>query len=162
MELKEMPVANAEMLIRRPVDEVFEAFIDPASTTKFWFSKGSGRLEPGKKITWEWEMYGHSAEIDVKAVEKNRRILIEWPGQHGKTTVEWQFQARPDGTTIVGVTNSDLKGSPDDIVKEALDSTGGFSWVLAGLKAYLEHGVILNLVPDRFPDAIVPSWKAKN
>ena len=41
------PVAKAEMLIRRPVAEVFEALINPTITTKFWFTRSSGRLEPG-------------------------------------------------------------------------------------------------------------------
>jgi uncharacterized protein YndB with AHSA1/START domain len=36
------------MLIRRPVAEVFEAVVDPDVTTKFWFTRSSGRLEPGK------------------------------------------------------------------------------------------------------------------
>ena len=43
------PIAKAEMLIRRPVAEAFEAFVDPAITSNFWFSKGSGRLESGNK-----------------------------------------------------------------------------------------------------------------
>jgi hypothetical protein len=33
-------------------------------------------------------------------------------------------------------------------------STEGFAFVLAGLKALLEHNVTLNLVLDRFPDGI--------
>lgn len=36
---------NTGMLIRRPVMDVFEAFIDPDITTTFWFTKSSGRLE---------------------------------------------------------------------------------------------------------------------
>jgi uncharacterized protein YndB with AHSA1/START domain len=43
------PCAKAEMLIRRPVSEVFEAFVDPAITSKFWFTRGSGRLEAGRR-----------------------------------------------------------------------------------------------------------------
>lgn len=31
-------IAKTEMLIRRPVAEVFEAFIEPEITTKFWFT----------------------------------------------------------------------------------------------------------------------------
>jgi uncharacterized protein YndB with AHSA1/START domain len=42
------PVAKAEMLIRRPVAEVFEAFVDPEVTRNFWFTRGSSRLEAGK------------------------------------------------------------------------------------------------------------------
>ena len=34
------------------------------------------------------------------------------------------------------------------------DSTQGFSLMLAGLKAFLEHGVRLNLVGDRYPKGV--------
>jgi len=40
---------NTGMLIRRPVAEVFEAFIDPDITTQFWFTRSSGRLEPANR-----------------------------------------------------------------------------------------------------------------
>jgi uncharacterized protein YndB with AHSA1/START domain len=152
MALKRPPVANAAMLIRKPVAEVFEAFVNPDITTKFWFTRGSGRLEVGKPVKWDWEMYGFSIHVHVKVIEKNSRILIEWPGQRGQTTVEWIFTSRPDGTTFVDVTNKGFQGDDDQVVQEALDSTGGFSWVLAGAKALLEHDIQLNLVRDRFPE----------
>jgi uncharacterized protein YndB with AHSA1/START domain len=152
MALKHPPVAQAAMLIRKPVAEVFEAFVNPDITTQFWFTRGSGRLEPGKQVTWEWDMYHFSIPVEVKAVEKNSRIVIDWPGQGGQTTVEWVFTARPDGTTFVDVTNKGFHGDDDAMVRQALDSTGGFTWVLAGAKAFLEHNIQLNLVRDRFPD----------
>lgn len=40
-------VAKAEMLIRRPIAEVFEAFVDPAITARFWFSRGDAASKPG-------------------------------------------------------------------------------------------------------------------
>jgi hypothetical protein len=40
--------AKAEMLIRRPVAEVVEAFVDPAVTSRFWFTRSTGRLEVGR------------------------------------------------------------------------------------------------------------------
>lgn len=43
-------VARAQMLVRRPAAEVFPAFADPAVTSRFWFSKGSGRLEHGVEL----------------------------------------------------------------------------------------------------------------
>ncbi len=93
MTLEHAPIAKTQMLIRKPVAEVFEAFVEPAITTKFWFTKSSGRLETGKKIQWDWEMYGVSAQLVVKAIEANRRILIEWSG-YGTTLVEWLFTPR--------------------------------------------------------------------
>jgi hypothetical protein len=35
-----------------------------------------------------------------------------------------------------------------------VNSTEGFSLVLAGLEAFLEHNIKLNLVADRFPKGI--------
>ena len=152
--LNETYIAKAEMLIRKPVAEVFEAFVDPAITSKFWFTKGSGRLETGKKIKWDWEMYGLSEEITVKSVEPNKRIPIEWPAYGAPTTVEWVFTTREDNTTFVSITNAGFRGDEDEIVNQVMSSTEGFTLVLAGLKALLEHNVILNLVSDRFPDRL--------
>ncbi len=155
MKINPAPSAKAEMLIRKPVAEVFEAFVNPALTSKFWFTKGSGRLEAGKQIQWDWEMYGHSVQVSVKAIEENKRILIEWPGYGAPSTVEWFFAPRADNTTFVSITNTGFSGDGDEIVKQVAESTEGFTLVLAGLKALLEHNILLNLVPDRFPDAHV-------
>lgn len=153
MSIQHMSIARAEMLIRKPVAEVFEAFVNPAITSRFWFTKGSQRLEAGKQIRWDWEMYGHSIQIDVKAIEENKRILIEWPSYDSPTAVEWFFTARPDDTTFVSITNTGFIG--DKAIEQAIESTEGFTLVLSGLKAFLEHNIILNLVSDRFPDAVV-------
>ncbi|MCP1310350.1 SRPBCC family protein [Paenibacillus tyrfis] len=153
--LHQAPAAKAEMLIRRPVEEVFEAFVEPAVTTRFWFTKSSGRLEAGKSVRWDWEMYGVSTNVHVKEIEENRRILIEWEESYGYTTVEWIFTRRADTETFVTVTNTGFQGDGDDIVKQAIGSTEGFTIVLCGLKALLEHDIVLNLVSDKAPDAHV-------
>lgn len=157
--IKQSPVAKSETVIRRPVDEVFNAIIDPAVTTKFWFTKSSGKLEPGKRVRWDWEMYGVGTDVDVKAIEPNKRILIEWDSYVGRTPVEWVFEARPDNTTKVTVTNYDFQG--DDIAKQAIESTQGFTFMLSGMKAWLEHKVILDLVADKNPDHHVEGWKGR-
>jgi uncharacterized protein YndB with AHSA1/START domain len=147
-------VAKAEMLIRSPVTRVFDAFVDPEITSKFWFSRGSAKLEEAKTVRWDWEMYGFSAEASVKALEPNKRILVEWTAYGGPTDIEWVFMPRPDGTTFVSITNSGFSGSPREIATLAVGSTEGFSFVLAGAKALLEHGIQLILVRDRFPDGL--------
>jgi uncharacterized protein YndB with AHSA1/START domain len=154
LQLKQAPIAKTGMLIRKPVAEVFEAFIDPDITTKFWFTKSSGRLEAGKQVQWDWEMYGISIPVTAKAIEPNKRIVIEWPGYGSPTTVEWIFAPQDDGTTFVSITNAGFRGDGDALVKQATESVQGFSLVLAGLKALLEHDVRLNLVADRFPKGI--------
>ncbi|MDG0809300.1 SRPBCC family protein [Cohnella rhizosphaerae] len=144
------------MLVRRPVEEVFEAFVDPSVTTRFWFTKSSGRLAEGARVRWEWEMYGAAAEVDVLAIEPNRRIKIRWGDEtNGFTQVEWTFTDRGANETFVSVVNSGFQGDGDAVVAQALDSTGGFNMVLCALKALLEHGIELNVVADKAPDAHV-------
>lgn len=152
MQIKTTPIAATAMLIRKPVAEVFEAFVNPAITSKFWFTKGSGRLQVGEQIRWDWEMYNHFELVTVKAIEVNKRILIEWDSYGTLTPVEWLFTSPSDTTTFVSITNSGFGGDADEVVKQTLDITEGFALVLAGAKAYLEHNICLNLVADRFPE----------
>jgi uncharacterized protein YndB with AHSA1/START domain len=151
MRVEHAPAAKAEMLIRRPVSEVFQAFVDPAITTKFWFTKSSGKLEPGADVRWEWEMYKVSTTVSVKAVEENSRILIEWDPD-SPTEVEWRFSSGEDDTTFVRITETGYKGNGDEIVARAIGSTGGFTLVLAALKALLEHNIVLTVVADAHPE----------
>ena len=125
MRLSKVPVAKTGMLIRKPVEEAFEAVVNPEITRKFWFSKGSGRLETGKRVRWTWESYDVSIEVNANVVEPNKRILIEWPGYSGPTRVEWTFQALPDATTFVRITESGWMGNADQLVRYVADSTQG-------------------------------------
>lgn len=146
--------AKAEMLIRKPVSEVFQAFIDPEITSKFWFTKGSDKLEEGKSTVWTWEMYGFSLTVLTKVIEKNKRIVIEWGNSGEETMVEWIFSPLDDKETFVSITNYNFQGEVDKILSEVRNSTEGFTLVLAGAKAFLEHQIQLNLVLDRFPQGL--------
>jgi uncharacterized protein YndB with AHSA1/START domain len=157
MQLTERPAAKSQMLIRKPVGEVFEALVDPAITSRFWFSRSSGRIETGKRLRWDWEMYDVFTNVEVKEVDPDRRILIEWNGPDNPSLVEWTFEPRGDSRTFVRVRNWGFgsEADTDAIVAEAINSTEGFTFLLASLKAFLEHDIELNLVPDHAPDAIV-------
>lgn len=151
--LTKPPVAKTAMLIRRPVAEVFAAVVDPAITSKFWFTHGSGKLEPGVQVEWTWEMYGFTVGVNVLEVEENARVLVEWMVPESPTTIEWVFTSLPEGT-FLSITNSGFPGDGDAAVASAVDTTEGFTFVLAGMKAYLEHGIQLKLVADRFPQGL--------
>lgn len=152
-ELTEPAVAHTAMLIRKPVSQVFEAIVDPAVTAHFWFSKGSGRLAVGRTVRWEWEMYDVAIDVMATVIETDKLIVMEWPGYSGPTTVTWKFRQVPDGT-FVEVEETGWTGTGDELLKFVRESTGGFTWTLAGLKAFLEHGLQLNLVADRFPKGV--------
>jgi uncharacterized protein YndB with AHSA1/START domain len=147
--------SEAQMLIRKPVSEVFQAFIDPELTKHFWFTKGSDKLEEGKTVTWEWEMYNFSSKVVVKEIVVNQKIVIEWFTSEKPTTVEFYFKTLSDGSTFVSIKHYGFGKTGDELLETIKDSTGGFTIVLAGLKAYLEHNINLNLILDKFPKEIM-------
>jgi uncharacterized protein YndB with AHSA1/START domain len=157
LQLTRPPVGKAEMLIRKPVAEVFAAFIDPAITSKFWFTKGSGKLVPGAQVRWDWEMFNVSSTVFVEEVAEDKLIRVAWGEGEARTSVEWTFTPRGDNATFVSIVNSDFSGDGDELVSQAIGSTEGFTIVLAGCKAWLEHGIALNLVADRFPEGFEQS-----
>ncbi|MGW0197568.1 SRPBCC family protein [Nonomuraea sp. NPDC003201] len=148
--LTKIPDVQTAMLIRRPPAEVFEAFADPEVTTRFWFTKSTGRMTPGARLQWTWEMYGVSTNVLVKEVEEGSRILFQWNEDH-PLTVEFRFTPYGQDVTFVEVTESGLTGSGDEIVAHVAGSTGGFTIVLCAAKALLEQNIELNAVRDRHP-----------
>jgi uncharacterized protein YndB with AHSA1/START domain len=138
------------MLIRRPIADVFNAFVDPAVTTKFWFSRSTGVLAVGETVTWYWDFYGVSGDVVVKALETNKRLAYEWP-----TPVEMNFTPKGDGSTFVSIVASGFIGTDDEKVSQAFDSTEGFNLVLSACKVFLEHGIDPRIIPDKNPDGWV-------
>lgn len=146
-----MPVVEAQMMIRKPVETVFQAFIDPEITRNFWFTKASDKLAVGKTVIWEWEMYAVSTEVFVKGIRENEKITIEWG--EPKTTVDFEFTRLTNETTYVVIKNYGFTQTGDGLLQTIKDNTGGFTTVLDGMKAYLEFNIQLNLISDKFPQA---------
>lgn len=142
---------KATMMIRKPINEVFNAFIDPAITSNFWFSKGSGKLVEQGNFIWSWEYYNISVPLKVESIIENEEIIIHWGSEENAATVKWNFKPLSPSKTFVTITNYNFACPSDRLIAELMDSTGGFTIVLAGLKAYLEYGIQLNLITDKWP-----------
>lgn len=146
--------AEAGMLIKKPIAEVCEAFVNPEITTNFWFTKSSGKLEEGKELLWTWEMYGVDVPVKILKLVPNEKIEIEWGNLDQLSKVKWVFKKLSENETFVSIVNDDLKGNTDQLKAVIRDSTGGFTLVLAGCKMWLEHGIKANFIQDRFPSAL--------
>ena len=138
-------ITECQMLIRKPIAEVFNAMIDPKETTQFWFTSSSGKLEQGKKVIWKWEMYGVEAEVEVIEIIQNQKIHFNWGEE---VTFEYQKISENETVLIIKEFGYTLEG--EDLIQKIKDSTGGFTTVLDGMKCWLEHGINLNLVRDKF------------
>jgi len=140
--------ADAAMMIRKPVANVFDAFVNPEITTKFWFTKSTGALTEGAEVEWSWEMYGVSVPVTVTKIVDHEQIVIKWGEGSQMSQVTWTFNAVTDAATYVTIKNDGFLSEGEGLISQIRDSTGGFTIVLAGLKAYLEHGIELNLIGD--------------
>ena len=143
-------IVETQMLIRKPIAEVFNSFRDPEQTRHFWFTKSTGKLEQGKTVEWTWEMYGFTTSVDVKKIIENELISVVWGDP--KENIDFIFKPSTDrSSTYVVVKNYGFQQTGDELISKIMDTTGGFTTVLDGMKAWLEHGLELNLVRDKFP-----------
>ncbi|MEX2483875.1 MAG: SRPBCC family protein [Brumimicrobium sp.] len=153
-----IPIVKAQMLIRKPVEKVFEAMVDPDITSNFWFTKSSGRVEPGQTLEWEWGQFGVKDIVDIKEVKTNEFISLEWKLGELKTLVEMNFEPYSASSTLLKVTESgfwESEPSKDKKLEEKIDvmlgQNGGWNLVLSNMKAWLEHKIDLNLIADHYP-----------
>ena len=133
LQLAKSPSVDVGLLIRRSPHDVFEALANPSITTRFWYTKSSGRMEEGAELTWEWEMYGASGRVWMQEVEPDRRIRFSWEGYDPSqpTTVEFLFIPYENDTTYVRITETGFTGDADTQVRRALESTAGFTFYSA-------------------------------
>jgi len=140
------------MLIRKPAAGVFEAFVEPGITSRFWFTRASDRLDAGRDVTWYWAHYDVSATITPLTLKKYESIAWSWPAQGNiNTNVTVTLSPRGENATFVLVEEKGWDAKADGINEILVGQTEGWSFVLAGLKAWLEHGIELNLVADHNP-----------
>jgi hypothetical protein len=50
-------------------------------------------------------MYGVSTDVMPKVIDPGRRLVIEWDGYTGRTTVEWKFLSMNNDATFVSELN---------------------------------------------------------
>lgn len=142
--------ARAQSIIRAAPAEVFDAFVDAETMSKFWFTRRDKGLEEGETVSWYigGEEDAYAIEVNVKELVKPDRIRVEWWGGEHFTEVLWRILETDDGHTNLTIEESGFKGSREEIVASALDSTGGFNQVIIALKALLEHEATINVVAD--------------
>ena len=47
----------AALQINKPVEEVFEAIVDPEKMTQYFISESTGRMETGATIIWKFPVF---------------------------------------------------------------------------------------------------------
>lgn len=134
-------VASAEMLIRKPPGDVFDAFSDPLTLEKFWLKNASGPLAKGAIVEWEFLVKGARETVTVTGFLANQAIEFEWSDG---VAVTIRFSSQDQSGTRVSITATGFTDSP-----QAAKATEGFTIVLCDLKSLLETGQSGNMVRDK-------------
>jgi uncharacterized protein YndB with AHSA1/START domain len=133
--------------IARPCAEVYEAVADPAQLTRYFTTGGArGRLEPGSEVTWDFADFPGPFPVTVVAADPPHRIVIEGEmpaGTNGMTRTTFTFESIDDDRrTLVTITEESWTVTPDG-AKGAFGNCEGWTGMLAAMKVWIEHGIVL-------------------
>ena len=135
--------------IARPVEEVFEAIVDPGTLSRYFTTGGAeGRIEPGATVSWSFHDFPGAFPVEVVEVEKNKRIVLRWevdeqdPSAKYDTIVTMRFEALEDGRTLVSIAEEGWRETPAGL-KASYGNCMGWSQMLCAMKAWVEHGINL-------------------
>ena len=64
--------------IYQPVNEVFDAIVNPTKIVGYFVSSTSHEIEEGQSIIWEFKDYNISIEVKVKKLIPMKHISFEW------------------------------------------------------------------------------------
>ena len=146
--------ATAQTLIHKPVSEVFDAFVNPETMSRFWFTRRDDGLRAGETSAWYLGARPDAPQFEVRVTSlvHPRLIVMEWENAGSLTTVTWRFERKSQDTTLLRVEETGYSGDPQATIAAALDSTGGFNQVIIAAKAWLEHRAPINVVADHAGD----------
>ena len=140
---------NVAARIARPVEEVFEAIVDPAQLSRYFTTGGAkGRLEAGATVTWDFHDYPGASPVRVIELVTNRKIVLRWASddKEGETAYETEvtmtFEALEDGRTLIAINEKGWRETPAGL-DASYGNCQGWTQMLCALKAWLEYGINL-------------------
>jgi len=128
--------------ILKPVNEIFEAIVDPVKMSNYFISKGSGRMEPGKQIIWKFPEFDPEFPIRVGKIIKDEYISYYWDVEGTELLVEITLASRGESSALVTITEGS-RVNDEEGIKWLMGNTAGWANFLACLKAWLEYKINL-------------------
>ena len=143
MGIKEHLEIKAALKMLKPIDEVFEAIVDPERMSGYFIASSTGRMETRKTVSWQFPEFDLKFPVRVQKVTDPNYISYYWDDMDGtETLVEISLKPMEDDSTFVSITE---KGRANDEkgIEWLRRNTEGWANFLACLKAYLEYGINL-------------------
>jgi uncharacterized protein YndB with AHSA1/START domain len=146
---------KTNLKIQKPVNEVFEAVVNPDHMSQYFISKSSGRMEEGKKLMWRFPEIDMQFPVRVQKIEQDKYISFNWDDVDGtETLVEISLTPKEENDTFVSVNEGNREKNDAGIAWYGRN-TEGWANFLACMKAYLEYGI--NLRKGAFDASQIPT-----
>lgn len=133
---------NVAMQIQKPINEVFEAIINPDQMSNYFISESTGVMEEGKNIIWKFPEFEFECPIRVGKIEVNKYISYYWFMDEIELLVAITLTSKENNTTLVSISEKS-RNNDEAGIKWLSGNSFGWSNFLACLKAYLEFGINL-------------------
>ncbi len=133
-----------QIIIKAPPARVWDAITKPEFTARYYYGCAvQTDLTAGGSFAYHMPNGAPIVEGQVVAAEPPNRLVHTyhsvWPPMNADapTQVTWELEALPGGVTKVTVIHEDFQG--ETATYQGLQS-GGWTWILSGLKTLLETG----------------------
>ncbi|MCF6129411.1 SRPBCC domain-containing protein [Flavobacterium sp. AS60] len=132
---------NVAMQISKPINEVFEAIVNPEKMCHYFISQSTGRMEEGKELIWKFPEF--DIEVPVKIVKAEPNLIsYYWENSGENLLVEIKLSTVDNNFTLVKISEKSMENNEAGL-KWLSGNSFGWSNFLACLKAYLEFGINL-------------------
>lgn len=131
---------KTHITIAKPAHEVFEAIVDPQKMANYFISSGSGRLEVGSHILWDFIDIEKTLHLDITAIDPGKKIAFDWQPTGVTTQVQIDLQQAGQNKTLVTVSDSSWPPTGTGI-RSSLGQMEGWTHFLCCLLAFMEYGV---------------------
>jgi len=140
--MNELLNAKASIEILKPLEEVFEAIVNPDIMSNYFLQSSTGRLEEGVTVEWKFPEFDDIFPVTGKVIKAYDYISFDWSGGIEGMIVEIFLESYQDVFTVVRIKESFMKMDEEGL-KQAIGQTEGWANFLACLKANVEYGINL-------------------
>ena len=131
--------------IARPVAEVFDAVYNPTKLSGYFTTGGAGApLVEGSTVTWDFADFPGAFPVQVRKVERDRLIELEWKAGDGDYTTRTRLEFEPleGGATLVRISEGKWKENQRGL-DASYGNCMGWTQMLCAMKLYVERGINL-------------------
>ncbi|TXB69372.1 ATPase [Paracoccus aurantiacus] len=126
-----------------PPAKVYAAVAEPDQLQQHFTTAGAkGVMQSGATVTWEFADFPGPFDVQVIEAVPGEKLVFDWghPSGDGRNRVTFTFEEIAPGRTRVEVSETGWQPTADGL-KFAYGNVMGWSYMLATMRTWLDHGI---------------------